>query len=134
MPQTSLISTDLTITKEYIKKTCELCEKEDKDDEDEEDCYKFDKYQFIKVGMTFTMSYTESFNYKLTEKTVKVTVVSIRAVIEGCCCSSGNVYLIGCELKTDEPIFVAAPYADLSRPITLHTDTLTISTGIIKHI
>jgi hypothetical protein len=133
MPQTSLISTDLSITKEYIVNTCELYEKEDKDDEDEEDCYKFDKYQFIKPGMTFTMSYTESFNYNLTEKIVKVTVVSITAIIEACC-SYNEVCLIGCKLKTDEPIFVAAPYADLSRPITLHTDTLPIATGRIKSI
>jgi hypothetical protein len=113
MPKTSLFETDLNIVKEYLD-----------NNHDEDDNY--DEYEFIKPGMIFTMNYTHTKNYASEDASIKVSVVSIRTIIDD---YYSGTYILGCVLKTEVPIFVCAYGAYLARPITLHTEEGTIAKG-----
>jgi hypothetical protein len=121
MPKTTLFEVDCTIVEEYL----EVMFGEDYEDNDEVD---FDPRDFIKPGMTLMMNYTQTKNYKSEEASVMVKVESIRTVIE-----DTHIYIIGCVLRTDVPIFICKYSAYLGRSITLHTDTTTIAKGGVKH-
>lgn len=120
MPKTSLFEVDCTIVEEYL----EVMFGEDYEDNDEVD---FDPRDFIKPGMTFMMNYTQTKNYKSEEVSVMVRVESIRTIIE-----DTHIYVIGCVLRTDIPIFICKYSAYLGRSITLHTEHTTIAKGGVK--
>jgi hypothetical protein len=103
MPKTSLFETNLFV---HV---------EDTDDSDEE---YFDKYEYVKSGMTFRMDYTHTRNYQSEKATTHVTVVSVRSVIE-CCCT---VSILDCVLKTEEPIYICVSSAALGQSIYLYDD------------
>ena len=86
-------------------------------DEDSDDYY--DKYEFIKPGMTFRMDYTHTCNYQSENATTTVAVVSVRSVIE-CCCT---ISILGCVLKTEEPIYICVSSAALGQSIYLFDDS-----------
>ena len=102
MPKTSLFETNVFI------------ELEDTDDSDDD----FDKYDFIKPGMTFRMDYTHTRNYESEKASTHVTVVSVRSVIE-CCCT---VSVLGCVLKTEKPIYICVSSAILGEKIYLYDE------------
>lgn len=117
MPKTSLFETELYIVKEYIDN--KFIGNDD-----------YDKDEFIKPGMIFTMNYIHTRNYASEDATIKVTVVSIRTVIDD---DYSGIYILGCILKTEAPIFVCAHGAYLARPITLNTKIATIATGHVMN-
>ena len=109
MPKTSLFETNV-----FVDDKCE--------DEDNDDCRccnsAVDKYDIIKPGMTFRMDYTHTRNYQSEPATTCVTVVSVRSVIE-CCCT---ISILGCVLKTEEPIYICVSSAALGQSIYLYDD------------
>ena len=135
MPKTRLFELELRITKEYIDN--ELLK--DYDSEDSDVYYDFDIKDIIKPGMTFTMNYTQNknyswkyqkFNYVLEPASTQVTVVSIRTVIE----EHDDIYILGCVLKTEQPIYICISSAFYGRNITLHNDNMTIALGGVKKL
>ncbi len=132
MPRTQLFELELLITQEYID---DLLKDYDSDDTDAD----YDKDEIIKPGMTLTMNYTQTKNYSsqynksnfaLEDATTKITVISIRTTVE----DRSGVWIIGCVVKTEEPIYTSIRSAFYGRRITLHTDELTIATGGISEI
>jgi len=117
-----LFKTELVIVDEYIENNCQYCE------EDEE--YEYDKDEFIKPGMTFTMNYTHTRNYASEDACIPVTVVSISTIID----DGRGIYILGCVLKTENPIYVCESGAILARGISLHTETSTIASGCVQKI
>ena len=123
MPKTTLIETEIVIDREYLKtKGGEYNAKE-----------------FIQPGMTFTMKYTHTQNYESTDgATVQVTVESVRTVIEDGYNipddEDDDIYILGCVLKTDKPIFICIARADLGRPFTLYNETVKIAEGTVGNI
>jgi hypothetical protein len=93
MPKVTLFETDLSLDLDFVE-TCE-------DD-------------YIKPGMVFTM------NYILTATVVQVTVVSIRRVLED---QYGDVYLLGCVLKPEIPIYTCESGTQLAHDIRLSSET-----------
>jgi hypothetical protein len=143
MPKTSLFEVELHIAKEYMKKTYGInYDENDEDDEEEDDIY-YDEKEIIKPGMTFMMNYTQTklyymnkndnlYNYVLEDASIKVTVVSVRTVID-----DGpyyGIYVLGCVLKTDTPIYISIRSAYYGRKLTLHTETTTVATGNVKEV
>ena len=120
MPKTTLFEVDCIIVKEYL----EVMYGEDYEDDDDFD---FDPYELIKPGMTLTMNYTQTKNYKSEEASIMVRVESIRGIID-----DTHIYVMGCVLRTDVPIFICKYSAYLGRSITLHTDITTIAKGGVK--
>lgn len=99
MPKTSLFETNVFI---------------DVDEDSDEENY--DKYEFVKPGMTFRMDYTHTRNYQSEKATTSVTVVSVRSVID--CWYA--VSILGCVLKTEEPIYICVHNATLGEDIYLY--------------
>ena len=132
MPKTQLFELELRITKEYIDD--ELLKNYDSDTD-----YDFDSKDIIKPGMTFTMNYTQTKNYSwkyqkinfvLEPASTQVTVVSIRTVIE----EHDDIYILGCVLKTEQPIYICISSAFYGKNITLHNDNMTIASGGVKKL
>jgi hypothetical protein len=115
MPKTTLFETHLRLVTEYVN---------DKGEE-------FDKYDYIKSGMIFTMNYTQTHNYISEEATIKVAVVSVTTVIDD---DYPEIYVLGCVLKPEILIYVCEFGAYLARGITIHTETTTIATGHVLKI
>jgi hypothetical protein len=63
--------------------------------------------------------------------TVKVSVISIDTVIDD---EYPEIYVLGCVLKPEVPIYVCEFGAYLARGITIHTETTTITTGHVKKL
>lgn len=135
MPRTQLFELELRITREYIDEVL----LKDYDSEDSDADYDFDKYDIIKPGMTFTMNYTQTKNYSwkylksnfvLEPASTQVTVVSIRTVIE----EYLDIYILGCVVKTEHPIYISIRSAFYGRNITLHNENMTIAKGGVQKI
>jgi hypothetical protein len=129
MPKTALFETELYIDRNYLKTLGDY----------------YDEKKLIQAEMSFTMNYTHTQNYKSHDATTTVTVVSIDEVRELCCCCNIDdgideedeipcYRILGCVLKTEEPIFTCLYFADLARPFTLHNDTTTIASGSVHKI
>ncbi len=131
MPKTSLFETELYVHRKYLKTLGDF----------------FDEKKLIQPGMSLTMNYTHTKDYQSQQATTTVTVVSVERVHELCCCncctcSSSDdddddiscYRIIGCVLKTEEPIFTCLYFADLARPFTLLNDTTTIASGSVHKI
>ena len=110
MPKTSLFETQLRLVTDYV------IEKGDT----------IDNNDYICPGDVFTMNYTFTRNYTSEDATVQVTVVSVRTVIDDDWPT--NVYVLGCVLKTEAPIYICEWGAYLARGLTLHTETTTTTT------
>lgn len=115
MPKTTLFETHLRLVTEYV---------ENKGDEINENDY-------INPGDTFIMNYTQTKNYTSEEATIRVTVQSVRRIMDD---EWPTVYVIGCVLKPDTPLYVCEYGASLARGITLHTETTTIASGHVLKI
>ena len=115
MPKTTLFESYLRLVTEYVENI------------DEE----INSYDYIKSGDTFTMNYTHTKNYSSEDATCKVTVISVRHVIDD---QWPTVYVLGCALKPENTIYVCESGAYLARNITLHTDTTTIAIGEVSKI
>jgi len=86
-----------------------------------------DTDEYMTPGTVFTMKYTETINNVSKEATVQVTVVFIRRVLED---QYGDVYLLGCGLKPEVPIYIY----DSTRSFTLYTNTTMVAIGNILRI
>ena len=115
MPKTSLFETQLRLVTEYV---IDMGEEMDGD-------------EYIQPGTIYTMNYTHTRNYTSEDASIKVTVVSVGAVIDD---DWPVVSILGCILKTDIPIYICEYGAYLARGITLHTDTTTIASGHVSKV
>ena len=115
MPKATLFETQLILDTEYVKGKGE----------------EFEKYAYIQPGAVLTMKYTETKNYISEEATSKVTVLSVRTVIDD---DWPEVYVLGCVLKPYVPIYVCEFGAYLARDITLSQGTMTIASGHVRTI
>lgn len=125
MPLATLLEVNLKVGDEHIH------EQDTSDSESDED-----NDLPIRPGMSFTMKYTHTYNYKNsdTPHTVKVTVVSIGHRLSSCCSLMGTV-LLGCVLKPEHPIYICIRDAHLGRPIYIYNDENTqIAEGGVQKI
>jgi len=115
MPKVTSFESDLSLDLDYVES------KGDVTDTDE----------YMTPGTVFTMKYTETINNVSKEATVQVTVVSIRRVLED---QYGDVYLLGCVLKPEVPIYICEYGAYYARSFTLSTDTTLVAIGNVLKI
>ena len=115
MPKVTSFESDLTLDLDYL--------------ESKGDVLNTDEY--MQPGTVLTMKYTETINNVSKEATVPVTVVSIRRVLED---QYGDVYLLGCILKPEIPIYICEYGAYYARSFTLSTEETMVAIGNVLRI
>lgn len=111
MPKVSSFETDLTLDLDYLELKGDV----------------LNENEYMEPGTVFTMNYTETINNVSKEATVLVTVVSIRRILED---QYGDVYLLGCILKPEIPIYIC----ESARSFTLSTDKIMVAIGNVLRI
>jgi len=115
MPKVTSFETDLTLDLDYLESKGDV----------------LNENEYMEPGTVFTMNYTETINNVSKEATVQVTVVSIRRILED---QYGDVYLLGCILKPEVPIYVCEYGAYYARSFTLSTDETMVAIGNVLRI
>ena len=115
MPKVTSFETDLSLDLDYLEEKGDVTDTE----------------EYMTPGTVFTMNYTETINNVSKEATVQVTIVSIRRVLED---QYGDVYLLGCVLKPEVPIYICEYGAYYARSFTLSTHTTIVAIGNVLKI
>ena len=113
MSKVSLFETHLSLTSDYVVSMGE----------------EIDKYEYVEPGSVFTMNYTQTIQYVSTDATVMATVVSVRTVVDD---DWPEVWVLGCVLKLEVPIYVCEFGAHLAREIILLQNGTMVGSGYRK--
>jgi hypothetical protein len=115
MPKVTSFESDLSLDLDYVESKGDV----------------INENEYMTPGTVFTMNYTETINNVSKEATVPVTVVSIRRILED---QYGDVYLLGCVLKPEVPIYVCEYGAYYARSFTLSTEETMVAVGNVLKI